>query len=65
MKFINFVIFKEPIPVSNGSVNSELIGGIVGALLSVIVAVVILLTVLCLYRRYHCTAKISMKEIDL
>ena len=50
--------------MSSGSVNSELIGGIVGALLSVIVAVVILLTVLCLYRRYHCTAKISMKETD-
>ena len=46
--------------------NAELLGEVVGGVLAVIIvaAVVILLTVFCLYRRYHRTAKTPLKKIE-
>ena len=51
--------------MSSGSVNAELVGGIVAGVLSIVVAaVVIILILLCLYRRYYRTANMPMKKIE-
>ena len=60
----NINILESP-PVSSGSVNAELVGGIVGGVLSIVVAaVVIILILLCLYRRYYRTANMPVKKIE-
>lgn len=53
--------------MSSGSVNAELIGGIVGGVLSVTVVavVIILLILLYLYCRHHHTTNVTMKKTEL
>lgn len=65
--FTSCTAILESSPVSSGSANAELIGGIVGGVLSVIVVavVVILLILLCLYRRHHHTTNVTMKKTEL